>query len=659
MLMAFDYFCNFLDNHFIFHYMNKNTIIGLLLIFAIMVGYTILMSPSKEELESRKRVQDSIANVQRTSNDSLRAFQLKQEELKAAAGNVTTPMQVADSVSTEVSRSYFGAFASSAQGIKQDYIVENDVLRLTISSLGGRISKVELKEYKTFEGKPTVLFVEDSSNFGLAFFTETKSISTENLYFVPHWFDNRFEGNTEQIITGNDSLSFGMRLYAGISDSVISTDKYIEYKYTVRADNYMVDFDVNFSNMEGVIDPYTKEMNINWAARLLRQEKSLENEKLNTTIHFRHSDGEVDYLNERKDDNQNIKTRVQWVSFKQQFFSSTLIADDLFQNADLAKVVEPEKEMKYLEQMNATLSLAFNPSVDQTLGMKFYFGPNKYNLLRKYKLDLERQIPLGWSFFLMQWINRFAVLPVFNFLEGFNINYGIIILILTILLKIVLFPIAYKTYLSSAKMRLLKPEIDEIGSKFPKKEDAMKKQQATMALYKKAGVNPMAGCVPMLLQFPILLAMFRFFPASIELRQQSFLWATDLSSYDSVLDLPFTIPFYGDHVSLFTLLMTISTIIYTKINNDMMSTGNQMPGMKTMMYLMPVMFLGFFNSYSSGLSYYYLLANLLTFAQMFFIRRFVDEDKLHQKIQENKKKPVKKSNFQKRLEEMAKQQGRK
>jgi YidC/Oxa1 family membrane protein insertase len=421
----------------------------------------------------------------------------------------------------------------------------------------------------------------------------------------------------------------------------------------------MIDFDVNFANMEGVIDPNAKEMVINWDARLMRQEKNLENEKLNTSIHYRHSDGEVDYLNERKDDSQNINTRIKWVSFKQQFFSATIVADELFQNAELVKVREPEKETKYLEQMDAILSLDFNPNVDKTLGMRFYFGPNKYNILRDYKLDLERQIPLGWSFFLMQWINRFAVIPVFNFLEGFDINYGIIILILTVLLKIFLSPIAYKTYLSSAKMRLLKPEIDEISAKFPKKDDAMKKQQATMSLYKKAGVNPMAGCVPMLLQFPILLAMFRFFPASIELRQESFLWATDLSSYDSILDLPFTIPFYGDHVSLFTLLMTISTIIYTKMNNDMMSTGNQMPGMKTMMYLMPIMFLGFFNSYSAGLSYYYLLANLFTFAQMFLIRRFVNEEKLHARIQENKKKPVKKSNFQKRLEELQKNQNKK
>jgi YidC/Oxa1 family membrane protein insertase len=273
--------------------------------------------------------------------------------------------------------------------------------------------------------------------------------------------------------------------------------------------------------------------------------------------------------------------------------------------------------------------------------------------MRKYKLDLERQIPLGWSFFLMQWINRFVVIPVFAWLGSYGWNYGIVILLLTIMLKIVLFPIAYRTYRSTAKMRVLKPEVDEIAKKFPKKEDAMKKQQATMALYKQVGVNPMAGCVPMLLQFPILIALFRFFPASIELRQKSFLWAEDLSSYDSIATLPFEIPFYGDHVSLFTLLMTISTIIYTYMNNQMMSSSQQMPGMKTMMYLMPIMFLGWFNSYASGLSYYYMLANLITFGQMFVIRRTINEEKIYKKLQENKKKPKKQSGFQKRLEEAA------
>lgn len=640
--------------------MNKNTIIGLTLIFAIMVGYTILMSPSKEELEARKKAQDSIAVVQQAMQDSAKALQLRQEQLKAATVvNADTATTVKKTEDGEVLRSVYGPFAASANGLDQDFLIETDLLKITINSKGGRISQVELKEYKTWDGKPTILFIPDSSAFGLAFFTDIKAITTQDLYFAPVWPDARFAGKNQISITGNDSLTFAMRLYAGESDTIISEDRYIEFVYHIKASNYMLGFDANFVNMQGIVAQNTKEISINWAARLLRQEKSLENEKLNTTIHFRHADEEVDYLSERKDDSQNISTRVKWVSFKQQFFSSTLIADDLFQNAELTKVREPEKEQKYLENMTATLSLPYNPMTDNSLNMSFFFGPNKYNLFRKYKLDLEKQIPLGWSFFLMQWINRFAVIPVFNYLEGFDMNYGIIILILTILLKIVLFPIAYKTYLTSAKMRLLKPEIDEINNKYPKKDDAMKKQQAVMALYKKAGVNPMAGCIPMLLQFPILLAMFRFFPASIELRQEAFLWATDLSSYDSVLDLPFTIPFYGDHVSLFTLLMTISTIIYTKLNNDMMSTGNQVPGMKTMMYLMPIMFLGFFNSYSSGLSYYYLLANLITFAQMYIIRRFVDEDKLHAQIQENKKKPVKKSNFQKRLEELAKQQGKK
>jgi YidC/Oxa1 family membrane protein insertase len=638
--------------------MNRNSIIGILLIFGLMIGYTVYMSPSKEQLAAQKRAQDSIAALNQLANDTSKAA-IKSQPLQQDTVAQNAAIAKTDSAVTAQRKDELGLFAASGTGEDQDYIVESDKLRLTISSKGGRISQVELPGYKTFDGKPLILFGPDSSDFNLAFFTDVRPVNTGQLYFHPAWPDKRFDGKQVIKITGNDSVKFAMRLYPGASDSILNQASYIEYLYTVRAGEFMVGYTVNFVGMENYIAFNTKEMNIDWKARLPRTEKSLDNERLNTTIHFRHSDEEVDYLNERKDDEQNINTRVKWVSFKQQFFSTTLIAGDMFQNANMKKTREPAKEQNYLDYMEATLSLPFNPATDKHLDMSFYFGPNKYNIMRKYKLDLEKQIPLGWSFFLMQWINRFAVLPVFNFLEGFNLNYGIIILILTILLKIVLFPIAYKTYLSSAKMRLLKPEIDEIGTKFPKKEDAMKKQQATMALYKKAGVNPMAGCVPMLLQFPILLAMFRFFPASIELRQQSFLWATDLSSYDSIYNLPFTIPFYGDHVSLFTLLMTISTIIYTKINNDMMSTGNQMPGMKTMMYLMPIMFLGFFNSYSSGLSYYYLLANLLTFAQMYMIKGFVNEDKLHAQIQENKKKPVKKSNFQKKLEEMTKNQGRK
>jgi YidC/Oxa1 family membrane protein insertase len=310
--------------------------------------------------------------------------------------------------------------------------------------------------------------------------------------------------------------------------------------------------------------------------------------------------------------------------------------------------------------MEAEFGVPFEMAGRDPISMSMYFGPNQFYGLKKYDLDLEKQIPLGWGFFLMAWINIYAVIPVFTFFGNFGWNYGVIILILTILLKIILFPIAYKTYKSSAKMRVLKPEIDELTKKFSKKEDAMKKQSATMDLYKKAGVNPMAGCIPLLLQMPILIAMFRFFPSSIELRQQAFLWATDLSSYDSIYTFPggFTIPYYGDHISLFALLMTISSIFYTKLNDQMMgSQQTQMPGMKTMMYLMPVMFLFWFNDYSSGLSYYYLLANLLTFAQIYIIRATIDEKKLHLQIEANRKKTVKKSGFQKRLEDMAKKRG--
>ncbi|MEA3478147.1 MAG: membrane protein insertase YidC, partial [Bacteroidota bacterium] len=389
-----------------------------------------------------------------------------------------------------------------------------------------------------------------------------------------------------------------------------------------------------------------------------KQEKAID--RFNApTIYYKFNNGEVDYLSESDDDKESLTDKLKWVSFKQHFFSSTILADGYFVNPVMETYTNPlPVSDRYLKTMSVAIGIPYQGLAEESNSFRFFFGPNKYQVVRAYKEDLERQIPLGWSFFLMQWINRFAVLPVFDFLGSLGWNYGLIILILTILLKLVLFPITYRTYKSQAKMRALKPEVDEIAKKFPKKEDSMKKQQATMAMYKKAGVNPMAGCVPMLLQMPILFAMFRFFPSSIELRQQSFLWATDLSSYDSIFDLPFNIPFYGDHVSLFTLLMTVSTIIYTRMNNQMMaSSSQQMPGMKTMMYLMPIMFLGIFNNYAAALSYYYFLANLITFGQMFLIRRTIDEKKIYKQLQENKKKTVKKSGFQKRLEEAAKKRG--
>lgn len=607
------------------------------------------MTPSKKEMEAARHKADSIAMMQRA--DSIANAAALAE--KNAGDTLAKPS--ADTTSTG-NDAKSGAFAAATKGENKFYTIENDVLKLKISSKGGYVYSAQLKNYQTFDTLPLILYRGDSSTFGFEFNTDDlKTINTSELFFHPVL--NGQNTGDSVVLAGKDSLQFALRVYPGGSDSAGASKGYIEYLYTLKEKQFMVGFTVHFVGMKGVMAENTQDLLLTWNTDLYRQEKSFKNELTQSTIYYMDNTGDVNNIPETKDKREKITTPVKWVSFKDQFFSVTLIAPDKFLSTDIETAAHPENSSRLLKSMSSSFSLAYSPTTDQQYNMQWYFGPNKFKILRSYKMNLERQIPLGWSFFLMQWINRFAVLPVFNWLESFGMNYGIIILLLTVMLKIVLFPIAWKTYISSAKMRILKPEVEEINARYPKKEDAMKKQQATMTLYKKAGANPMSGCVPMLLQFPILIAMFRFFPASIELRQQSFLWAHDLSSYDSVLNLGFTIPFYGDHVSLFCLLMTISTIIYTKMNNDMMGSTNAMPGMKTMMYLMPIMFLGFFNSYSSGLSYYYLLANLFTFAQMFFIRRLVNEDKLHARIQENKKKTVVKSGFQKRLEEMAKKQG--
>jgi YidC/Oxa1 family membrane protein insertase len=634
--------------------MSKNNIIGLVIIVGLLIGYSLWMTPSKEEMAASKRKSDSISQIQR--NDSLETAMAAMVKKAVADSVAKSNPGIAASGSDTATK----GFASITKNEEKFYTIESDLLKLKISSKGGRVWSVQLKNYKTYDSLPLILYKGDSTVFGFEFNTEDlRVMNTADLMFVPVGLD----GKDSVRVTGKDSLQFALRVYPGTNDTAHSKS-YIEYVYTLKGNDYMIGYKVNFVGMKGYIAQNTRDMSLLWSTTLLQQEKSLKTEQSQSSIHYMDVAGEVNYLSETKDVKERISTAVKWVSFKDQFFSAALIAADKFESADIETVKYPvENTDRKVKVMSSALILPFSFETDQTYNMKWYFGPNKYKVLRKYDLNLERQIPLGWSFFLMQWINRFAVIPVFNWLESFNLNYGIIILILTILLKVVLFPIAWKTYISSAKMRLLKPEIEEIGLKFPKKDDAMKKQQATMALYKKAGVNPMAGCVPMLLQFPILIALFRFFPASFELRQQSFLWATDLSSYDSIFSWTTQIPllsqFYGNHISLFTLLMTISTIMYTKMNNDMMGSTQQMPGMKTMMYLMPIMFLGFFNNYSAGLSYYYMLANLFTFAQMFVIRRFVNEDKLHKRIQENKSKPVKKSSFQKRLEEMTKQQQQK
>lgn len=646
--------------------MNKNNIIGVLLLGAIFITWSILLKPSKEEIQEKQRVQDSISAVNQANY--LRQDSINKTKVTLADESKITEVQSVNSPGSQellasVDKSKYSVFANSAVGEEKITTIENELFKLQFSNKGARILSAELTGYKTYDSLPLILFDSDANKFGISFFIDNYLLNTQDFYFQPFWLERDHSGEDVVRIKGDESVSFGMRLYTDKGENSYNPSQYIEFLYTISGNKYMFDYKINIVGLKDVLATNANYLNLEWETNILKQERSIDRWN-GPTVFYKYASDDVDYLSETKDDSEILKSKVKWISYKQRFFSTALIANDAFVNAEISGFTDPDyaNDARYLKSMKSTIGIPYSFSDDQSIQMSFYFGPNKYSILRKYHLGLERQIPLGWSFAPLAWINIYAVIPVFNFLGGFGWNYGIIILVLTILLKLVLFPIAYKTYKSTAKMRVLKPEIDEIGLKFPKKEDAMKKQQATMALYKKAGVNPMAGCVPMLLQMPILFAMFRFFPSSIELRQQSFLWATDLSSYDSIFSWTTQIPIlssvYGNHISLFTLLMTVSTIIYTKMNNDMMASGSQqMPGMKTMMYLMPIMFLGMFNGYASGLSYYYFLANVITFGQMYVIRATIDEKKILKQIELNKKKPVKKSNFQKRLEEAAKKRG--
>ncbi len=644
--------------------MNRDSVIGFILIAIILVGYSIWITPSKEEMEQRRHKADSIAQVRQQQRllDSVRvANELNrlQQELAQEIPDYDRSADGERAVAPDYQelRSRYGLFATSSQGEEKTLTLENNLLRLSINTKGGYIRQVELKNYKTFDSLPLILFDPNTAALDLSFFALNRIINTSNFYFEPFYRGDVFDGS-QLSATGQDSLVFQMRLYADNELGERDGDRYIAFEYRIQPDEYMIGFDVKLVGMDRVMAANTSFLTLDWKADMLRQEKSVDQWN-KPTVFYRHLKDNVDKLSDKDSDEESIRTRLKWVSFKQRFFAASIVAGDYFDNSVLRTAThQSPANPRYLKTMQASLELPLSLSRNQTIPMSFYFGPLSFGEMKAYNLDFERQIPLGWGFFLLWWINVYIVIPVFGFLGSYGWNYGIVILVLTVLLKIMLFPIAFKTYQSSAKMRVLKPEVDELSKKFPNKEDAMKKQQAIMQLYKKAGASPMAGCIPMLLQMPILIALFRFFPASIELRQQPFLWATDLSSYDSILDLPFTIPFYGDHVSLFTLLMSVSTVIYTHLNMSMTgSQGTQMPGMKTMMYLMPIMFLGLFNNYASGLSYYYFLANVITFAQMYIFRFAINEDKLRAKMEENKKKPVKKSAFQKRLEDAAKRRG--
>lgn len=626
--------------------MDKNTISGLLIIALIVIGYGYLTRPSPEQIALYKQKQDSIALM---TADSLKNATPAETISKPVLGSVATTVQSlpadsgvsTDSIALLEKYKKFGVFAQASEGEAKFAELENNFLRIKISSKGGRVYSAELKNYKRFDSLPLLLFNGDTNIFRLQFpLIDNNIINTDELFFAR-------ENSVVQ--TTNNGNAVSMRLYAG------DKSKYIEYVYSLEPDSYLLNFSVNLVGLKDLIPANSTYLSVDWSQHLPKVEKSMENERIVSTCYFKYTDEEVDHLSETSDEKKTLPTKVKWIAFKQQFFSSVLIPEQEFEKPISVECATNQNSSLYVKNMSANFTLAYSHKQSENYKMRFYFGPNHVQTLKNLNLGLEKLIPLGWGIF--GWVNRYLVIPTFNFLDDFHLGYGLIILILAILIKVVLLPLTYKAYISQAKMRVLKPEMDEATAKYP--NDQMKAQQETMAIYRKAGVNPLGGCIPLLLQFPILIAMFRFFPSSIELRQQSFLWANDLSTYDSVYDFGFSVPFYGDHVSLFTILMTISTILYTMMNNQMMSGGNSamQKQMKWMGYIMPFIFMGVLNNYSAGLSYYYFLANITSFGQQYLFKYFVDEKAIHARIQENKKKPVKKSGFQQRLEEMAKQRG--
>jgi YidC/Oxa1 family membrane protein insertase len=614
--------------------MNKNTIIGFLLIGAILIGFTWYNSKNIEEQRKFQLQRDSIAYVEQIRRIAL------QDSLAALHPQTQAQATVADTPTLPQPSTLGTVLDAATAGEEQFFTLENNRLSLTFTNKGGRVYAATIKDYFTYDSLPIVLFNGQNNDFALRFFT-TQQLSTSSFFF-----------QAAESVTHADSSRLVLRL-------AIADDAYIDYVYTLPHDSYKLNLDIKLSGLNKHIPQNATGLDLFWSADMRRQEKNFTNESNYSTIVYKYpGESTTEELKSRGEEDQaKIATKVEWVAFKDQFFSAILVAPENFTQANVAyKNYAENHPDRMLMHCNADLQLAYNNNSEQTIPLEFYFTTNQYNTLKSHDHDLEKLVSLGW--WIMGYINRWFIIPVFDFLNGFITNYGIIILILTLLIKIILLPLTHRSHVSTAKMKVLQPEIAKINEKYPKREDAMKKQQEVMALYKKTGVNMMGGCLPMLLQMPILIAMFNFFPASFELRQKGFLWAHDLSTYDSVIDLPFNIPFYGDHVSLFVLLMAISLFFYSRATLSQTASTNQMPGMKFMqLYLMPVMMLVMFNSYSSGLSYYFMLSNFITIGQTWAIRKwFVDEEELLRKMKARATQPVKKSKFQQRLEDMQRQQ---
>ena len=611
--------------------MNKNTIIGFVLIGAILLGFSWYNSKIYKEQQRLKFVQDSTAAV-------LAAEQARvADSIRRANGDTIEVKVMVDSLKSAVAAPIYqdSLLEAASKDAGQLVKLANDKMELTLTTKGAQPYEVLLKEFFKYDSTGLYLINGGGSNFAM------------NIYAGQQLYTSDFNFT---LVESTDSSAV-MRLN-------FNQGAYIEHSYTLPSGSYMADLKVKMVGMNALIKRNVSSIGVDWNLNLPRLEKGYDNEKNYSTIVYKYpGDDAVEDLGLRRDQaEQKLNTKVEWFAFQQQFFSAILYSPDNFTSGTLSQQFYPENNREgNLMACKSSMEVAYQPGESVEMPFQFYFGPNHFKTLRSYDHSFEKIVPLGgW---LIGWINRVIIINCFDFLNGFISNYGIIILLLTILIKLVISPLTLKSYLSTAKMRVLKPEIEKINAKYPKKEDALKKQQETMALYKKTGVSMFGGCLPMLLQFPILFAMF---PASFELRQQSFLWADDLSTYDSVLNLPFSIPLYGDHVSLFALLMAISMFFYSKITMNQMPSNDGMPGMKFMqLYFMPLFLLVLCNNFSSGLSYYYMLSNFITIIQTWVIRKyFVDEKALYAKLQAKaaSSKPAKKSKFQQRLDELYKQQ---
>jgi YidC/Oxa1 family membrane protein insertase len=622
--------------------MDKNTWVGFLLIAAIIVGFTMLNRPSKEQLAERQRVQDSIKLARMAELEAQRIS----DSLQYVAGNAAQTETISEEQQQAHMQAAYGTFAQAAQGEEQWVTLENEHLRLTLSTLGGRIQRAELPEYHASGDSvnPLCLFRADESTFGFTLITANNRIlQTSNLYFTP-------------VETAEKNKAI-LRL------KTASPDAWLDFVYEL-SDSYMVHLSLEPHNMQSELAQNINSLELQWRQLIPQQEQGRKFEERYARLQYMLVGGDMEELSASKDDSEKEAARVKWIGYKDQFFSTVLIADDAFSSSQFSSTLQ-SRHSGYIKQYTTHTSVPFDLTGKTYTGFRFYLGPNHYHTLKAYDEDLARDerlhlnklVPLGWK--IVSWINTALVIPMFDLFTSWGLHIGIVILLMTLVIKLIILPFVFVSYKSSAKMRVLRPQIDAINEKYPA-EKMQERQAATMQLYQQAGVSPMSGCLPMLFQFPVLMAMFWFLPTAIELRGKSLLWADDLSTYDAVFQWGFNLPLIGDHLSLFCLLMTVCNIAYTYITMQSQATDPNMKFMKYMMYAMPLMFLFIFNDYAAGLSYYYLVSLFITILQTMIFRWSLDDEKMLREMEENKKKKAgkPKSGFMQRLEQMQREQQR-